>query len=294
MTRIPVLISAKELVKRLGSSSNTRLLDCSWYLPSQRAQGKDARQEYDREHIAGARFFDIDACSAPNTPYEHMLPTAEHFDEFVSALGISNEHHVTVYDNNSQFGLFSAPRVWWMFRMFGHDSVSVLNGGLPAWKALDQPVTDKMDPATRGTYKSTEFRGHLLKSFEDMVENIESRKFQTMDARSAGRFKGEAPEPRADVKPGHMVGALSVPFSDVLLPEGKGMKSPEELVKTFSSAGLDLDGPITATCGSGITACVLALAAHEAGKTDVAVYDGSWLEFYLRSKPQHKVNVPNE
>ncbi|XP_004456439.1 3-mercaptopyruvate sulfurtransferase [Dasypus novemcinctus] len=281
------LVSAQWVAEALRAprpEQPLQLLDASWYLPK---LGRDARREFEERHIPGAAFFDIDQCSDRSSPYDHMLPSAAHFAEYAGRLGVSAATHVVVYDASDQ-GLYSAPRVWWMFRAFGHSSVSLLDGGLRHWQRQGLPLSSgKSRPAP------AEFHAVLnpafLKTYEDIKENVESRRFQVVDARAAGRFRGTEPEPRDGIEPGHIPGTVNIPFTEFLTPEGLE-KSPEEIRRLFQEKKVDLAQPLVATCGSGVTACHVALGAYLCGKPDVPVYDGSWVEWYMRAKPEEVIS----
>lgn len=276
----------KDLLK--ANSSKYKILDASWHLPN---TGRKAALEFTEKHIPGALFFDIDECADKATDLPHMIPSPEVMEDYVGSLGITNDTHVIVYDNNSQFPLFSAQRVWWTFRLFGHNQISILEGGLPKWIAEDGPVTKEVTPVLRENFKA-KFNNHLVKSMDDIKRNLEKPEFQLVDARPEGRFKGISPEPRDDTKPGSIPNSLNIPFMSTMNLEERTMKSPEEIKKLFQDSGVDLDKPFVVSCGSGISACVLALAAHMIGKDDIAVYDGSWTEWYHRAPPHLKQNVP--
>ncbi|XP_053322049.1 thiosulfate sulfurtransferase-like [Spea bombifrons] len=258
-----------------------RVLDSSWYGPG----GKDARKEFAERHIEGASFFDLDRCSDRSSPYEMMLPGEAQFAKYVSGLGINNESHVVVYDCDSS-GMLYAPRVWWMFRLFGHNKVSVLDGGLKNWLRQGLPVTSQATDVKPEEFRSR-FNPSLLKTFEDVQENLAIRGFQLVDARSEGRFRGPEPKPGEGIEPGHIPGSVNLPFSSFLTADGYE-KSPAEIRQLFQEKGIDLTKPLTATCRRGVTACHLALASFLLGKEDTAVYDGSWSEWFHRAKPEHK------
>ncbi|OCT85562.1 thiosulfate sulfurtransferase isoform X1 [Xenopus laevis] len=272
---------------RSGSalSGTLRVLDASWHLPK---SGRDGWREYKERHIPGSYFFDIDACSDRTSPYDHMLPTADQFSEYTGRLGISNNNHIVVYDA-SDFGSYSAPRVWWMFRIFGHPQVSVLDGGLKAWLKEGHAINSGKEPRPQPAEFRTQFNSSLVVGHEDMVENIEKKIFQMVDARVEGRFRGLEPEPREGIEPGHISGAMNVPFPSFLTAEGYE-KSPDEIRRLFHEKGVDLSKPMVATCGSGVTACHVALAAFLCGKEDVSIYDGSWVQWYMRAKPEDVIS----
>lgn len=239
-------------------------------------------------------FFDIDDCADKSTQLSHMLPKPSEFENYVGRLGINSDTHVIVYDNNDKFPLFSAQRVWWTFRVFGHDRVSVLEGGFRKWCAENNPVTDAVENVPAEKFKAA-FRPNLVKSFEDIEKNqFMAKAFTLVDARPAGRFEGTAPEPRPDVKPGCIPDSLNLPFMDVMDLDQQTFCSREELERIFKQKGIDLTKPIISSCGSGISACLVALAAYVCGKEDVPVYDGSWTEWYKRAKPEQMKNVPTD
>ncbi|XP_038612343.1 3-mercaptopyruvate sulfurtransferase [Tachyglossus aculeatus] len=281
------LVSAKwvaEALRSPGTGQRVQLLDASWYLPKLK---RDPQKEFEDRHIPGAAFFDIDLCSDRTSPYDHMLPTAQSFAEYAGKLGVGGDTHVVVYDASEQ-GLFSAPRVWWMFRAFGHRAVSLLDGGLRNWQREGRPLG-----SGRGRPVPAEFHATLdpafVKSYEDIKENVESRQFQVVDARASGRFRGTEAEPREGIEPGHIPGSLNMPFTDFLTEQGLE-KSPEELRGLFREKKVDLSQPLVATCGSGVTACHVALAAYLCGKPDVAIYDGAWVEWFMRARPEDVVS----
>lgn len=248
------------------------ILNGSWHMPAEKRQ---PQQEHVQQHIPGAVFFDIDAISDASSPYPHMLPDAERFAAAVSALGISNSSQIVVYDST---GLFSAARVWWMFRAFGHETVRVLDGGLPKWLAEGKPVEHGEQQPAYGQFRAV-FRPERVRTIEQMQRNLDTHAEQVVDARAAGRFNGSEPEPRPGLRSGHIPGSFNVPFRECTLPPYHTLKSPRELRAVFEAHGLDLSRPLTASCGSGVTACVLALALFELGVTEVPVYDGAWAEW---------------
>ncbi|XP_067325315.1 3-mercaptopyruvate sulfurtransferase isoform X1 [Anolis sagrei] len=281
------LVSAKWVSEAIKSSQPglaVRLLDASWYLPKMK---RDPRIEFEERHIPGAAFFDIDQCSDRASPYDHMLPTAGDFAEYVGKLGVSNDSHVVVYDASDQ-GLFSAPRVWWMFRIFGHDAVSLLDGGLKNWLREGYPVSSGKSRSAPAEFHASLDKS-MVKTHKDIKENIESRHFQVVDARAAGRFRGVEPEPREGIEPGHIPGSVNIPFTDFLTEEGLE-KSPEKIQSLFQEKKVDLSKPLVATCGSGVTACHVALGAYLCGKPDVAIYDGAWVEWFMRARPEHIIS----
>ncbi|XP_010669991.2 thiosulfate/3-mercaptopyruvate sulfurtransferase 1, mitochondrial isoform X1 [Beta vulgaris subsp. vulgaris] len=269
-----------------------KVVDASWYMPDEQ---RNPIQEYQVAHIPGALFFDVDGIADRTTNLPHMLPSEEAFSAAVSALGIENKDGVIVYDGK---GIFSAARVWWMFRVFGHDRIWVLDGGLPRWRASGYDVESsassdailKASAASEAIEKvyqgqqagpitfQTAFQPHLVWTLDQVRNNIEQKTHQLVDARSKARFDGTAPEPRKGIRSGHVPGSKCVPFPKVLASSGT-LLSGDELKEKFEQEGISLDQPIVTSCGTGVTACVLALGLHRLGKNDVAVYDGSWTEW---------------
>ncbi|KAM4689096.1 thiosulfate sulfurtransferase-like [Discoglossus pictus] len=272
---IQALVSSSCLSEALQTQPSLRILD---------VQGdKDAQKEFAERHIPGASFFDMEQCKDQTSPYEMMLPSVSNFAKYVGNLGINNQSHVVVYDS----GMLYAPRVWWMFRVFGHDNVSVLDGGIKNWMKLGLHVTSEETKVKPETFQA-ELNPSLLKSFEDIQENISSKKFQLVDARSEARYRGPEPKPGEGIEPGHIRGSVNLPFYKFVSKNGRE-KSAYELRLLFSEKGIDLNKPLTATCYRGISACQVALACFLLGKEDTAVYDGAWCEWYRRAKPEHKV-----
>lgn len=234
---------------------------------------EDTRANYREAHIPGAPFFDIDKIAAPDSSLPHMMPDAEGFAEGVSALGIGNDCKVVVYD---QHGIYSAPRAWWMFRAFGHDDVSVLDGGLPKWRSEERPVTHEI-PKPAAQPFAAKLRPELLRLVDQVNANIANGGEQVVDARGAGRFNGTEPESRPGLRSGHIPNSLNVPYANIV--EEGTMVSADLLQRAFDVGEVDRSKPITTTCGSGITACILALGLFLIGRNDVAIYDGSWTEW---------------
>ena len=264
------LVTTEWLAKELGAP-DLRVLDGTWHMPQLK---RDPRAEFAQAHIPGAAFFDIDAIADHSTTLPHMLPDAATFARAVGALGVGSGDRVVVYDVR---GVISAARVWWTLRAFGHDAVAVLDGGLRKWRAEGRPVeTGAPAPAARA-FKATA-RPELVRDLAAMRANIASRAAQVLDARSAGRFAGTEPEPRAGLRGGHIPGSLNLPYDSLYRADGT-LKPPGELRAALQGAGLDLARAVVTTCGSGVTASVLALALYLVGRRDVAVYDGSWSEW---------------
>jgi len=248
-----------------------RVLDGSWHMPQTH---RDARGEFLAAHLPGAAFFDIDGIADHSNPLPHMLPTPEVFAEAVGALGVGTGDRVVVYDTR---GVVSAARVWWTFRAFGHDAVAVLDGGLPKWKAEGRPLESGEPEPVRRVFHATP-RPSVVRDLAAVRDNLTTRREQVLDARSAGRFTASEPEPRAGLRGGHIPGSLNLPSDTLVRPDGT-LLPPGDLRKRFEAAGIDLTRPVTTTCGSGITASVLAFALHLLGHPRVAVYDGSWTEW---------------
>jgi thiosulfate/3-mercaptopyruvate sulfurtransferase len=264
------LVTTEWLAKHLGAA-DLRVVDGTWHMPQ---AGRDARAEFETAHIPGAVFFDIDAIADRTTPLPHMLPGAEAFAAAVGALGIGSGDRVVVYDVR---GVVSAARVWWTFRAFGHDAVAVLDGGLRKWQAEGRPV-ERGRPAPAPRAFDARLRPELVRGLDAMRANVASRAAQVLDARSAGRFTGTEPEPRAGLRGGHIPGSRNLPYETLYRPDGT-LKPPDELRAAIVAAGIDLHHPIVTSCGSGVTASVLALALYLVGRRDAAVYDGSWSEW---------------
>jgi thiosulfate/3-mercaptopyruvate sulfurtransferase len=268
------LVSAEWLKAELGKPDLV-VLDATWFLPT---ENRDGRAEYLAGHIPGARFFDIDAMSDPDSDLPHMLPTAGRFARLVGALGIGNADRVVAYDAK---GIASAPRAWWMFRVFGHEKVAVLDGGLPAWRAAGGPIETGEPPPPAPKRFVPAFRAGLVAGFGDLIRPILNRDLprpRIVDARAKGRYDGTAPEPRPGLRSGHIPYSDNLPYTELLTPEGR-LADPDTLRRRLAEVGVDGSEPVVFTCGSGVSACVLALAAARLGLPDAAVYDGSWSEW---------------
>ncbi len=270
------LVSTDWLAQNIGDPA-LRIVDATWFLPN---VGRSGGEEFEAGHLPGAVFWDIDAISDDESGLPHMLPDGLEFAAVMKSLGIVDATQVIVYDAH---GLMTAARPWWMLRYFGHDDVAVLDGGLPKWRAEGRAIeTGAAEfPAARGRFTPRP-RPHLVRALDQVRRIVAAGGEQILDARSAGRFAGAEPEPRPNCRAGHMPGALSLPFNRLLDADSKCVLAPEALREMFDDAGLDIDRPVTTSCGSGVTACVLALGLHLIGHDQVAVYDGSWSEWGTR------------
>ncbi len=267
------LVSTEWLAQHMDAP-DVRIVDATWFMPG---AGRDARAEYNTCHIPGAVYFDIDDIADSDSPLPHMLPSAEKFSSRMRKLGLGDGNRIAVYDANG--GFMAAQRVWWTLRVFGHDDVCVLDGGLPKWLAEERAVED-LPPAPMQKHFSAIMNNTLVRSRDQVLSNLETSREQIIDARSSERFVGSVAEPRPGVRSGCIPGSLNVPFQQVVDMVNHGcMRSADEIHAAFQNAGVDLSKPIVTSCGSGVTASVLAFALHLIGCDDVAVYDGSWSEW---------------
>ncbi len=266
------LVSTEWLHEHLGDV-RVKVVDATWHLPG---DPRDPRADYLRARIPGAVFFGIDEICDRSSELPHMAPPPAQFALQIGELGIGGEDQVVVYDD---VGLSSAARVWWTFRLFGHGRVFVLDGGLPKWRAEGRPI-EHGTPATPAPGNFEVLMAHpvLVASLDDVRDALRGGDVQVLDVRSSGRFRGEAAEPRPGVRSGHMPGAFNLPVGDLLSADGR-LRPAGELIDRFLAAGIDLERPITTSCGSGVTASTAALALARIGRWDVAVYDGSWSEW---------------
>ena len=265
-----LLVSTDWLAAHLDAP-DVRVLDGSWHMP---AAGRDPRAEYAAAHIPGAQFFDVDEISDTRSSLPHMAPPLEKFVARMRAMGIGDGHRVVVYDT---LGLFSAARVWWLFRLFGKSDVAVLDGGLPKWRAEGRPVEDTA-PVARDRHFTARRDASLVRDVTQVAASTKLGSPQIVDARAPERFRGEVAEPRPGLRSGRIPGSRNVPFGATINADGT-MKSPEELRAVFEAAGVDVDKPVITSCGSGVTAAVLNLALERLGNRSHALYDGSWAEW---------------
>jgi thiosulfate/3-mercaptopyruvate sulfurtransferase len=262
------LVTTQWLAENLG---DILIVDASWHLPSSK---RNAREEYVAKHIPGAVFYDLDAGASHDTTLPHMLPKAADFARDMKRLGVKNENLVVCYDS---VGLFSAARLWWMLKSFGHDKVRVLDGGLPKWEHEARALDSGAAPAANTIFRAT-LNPSNVRSLRQVAAALRDGKAQIADARSGTRFRGEEPEPRAGVRPGHMPGAHNVHYASLLNADGT-MKKGDALRDAFEAAGIDLAKPVITSCGSGVTAAILSLGLAELGVTGGGLYDGSWAEW---------------
>jgi thiosulfate/3-mercaptopyruvate sulfurtransferase len=268
------MISTEQLAAELDAPDLV-VGDASWFMPG---TPRDARGEYAERHIPGAVFFDLDEVSDHSNPLPHMLPDPAEFAVQARRMGVEPGSRVVVYDSH---GLFSAPRVWWSFRVMGLERAFVLDGGLPKWIAEGRPVEAGWVQRPHGEFKA-HFDAGLVRGLDQVRAALEHEDEQLLDARSAVRFRGEEAEPREGLRQGHMPGAFNLPWASVVTADGR-LAEPEALRRAFAGAGVDLDRPITTTCGSGVSAAILALALARLGRWRTPVYDGSWSEWGARA-----------
>ncbi len=265
-------VSTEWLADRL-QAPDIVVVDASWYLPT---MNRNAAAEYAAGHIPGAVRFDIDTIADTSSGLPHMLPKPEAFSSAVRKLGIGDGSTIVIYDGA---GLFSAPRVWWTFRVFGARDVYILDGGLPQWKAEGRPLSDAV-PVRQPSHFTARLDHSMVRDAGDVKAALASGSAKVVDARPADRFRGDAPEPRPGVKSGHMPGAANVPFTQVV--DAGRLAAPDKLAAAFEAAGVDLDEPVITSCGSGVSAAILWLALETLGQHQLGLYDGSWAEWGSR------------
>ncbi|MFD1340828.1 3-mercaptopyruvate sulfurtransferase [Litorisediminicola beolgyonensis] len=264
------LVSTEWLARHL-KDPDLRVLDASWYLPD---MNRDAKAEYAEAHIPGARYVDIDDISDQRSDLPHMAPPIEKFMSRMRAMGVGDGHQVVVYDGA---GMFSAARIWWLFRLMGQFDVAVLDGGFPKWQREDRPTED-LAPVVRDRHMTVRRHAQMVRDVTQVSAASKLGDHEIIDARSPGRFRGEEAEPRPGMRAGHIPGSKNVHYATLFDADGT-MKEPQELKQVFEAAGVDLSKPAITTCGSGVTAAILSLAMERIGKTDHSLYDGSWSEW---------------
>lgn len=276
MTYPGPVVSTQWLSEHLGDLT-VRVVDATVHLPD---TGRNAREEYVAEHIPGALFFDLERIADPENPLPRKIPPRERFTQEVGALGIDNRTHLVAYDT---LGLYSAARVWWLFRHYGYDNVSVLDGGLKAWKAENRPVEagEAKAPAAKQFVPGEE--RNLLALWPDVLKASNERDTQILDARTAGRFAGTEQDRYPGTRPGHIPNSRNLYWANLLDPQTRKLLPADEIRTRLEKVGVEPDRPVTLTCGSGLTACILALGLHLTGRDDWRVYDGSWDEWGRRS-----------
>ena len=266
------LVSTDWLRKNL-INEDIKVLDCSWHIPSTNRSGKS---EFETCHIPGSIFFDIDDISDKNNPSPHMLLTGKVFSTIIGDLGISNNDHVVVYDS---LGIFSSPRVWWMFNFYGHSKVSILNGGFVKWlNEKKETESGKGKKYPKKKFHSIENKS-MVKNYNDIKKNISENVFQVIDARPKGRFNGTEPEPRKNLKSGSIPNSISMPWDTCIDSETKCFLEKDILKKKFKSLNINFDKPVVFSCGSGVAACVIGKAYEIISDKQIDIYDGSWSEW---------------
>ncbi|XP_071487479.1 thiosulfate sulfurtransferase-like [Diadema antillarum] len=282
---VPPLVDPSWLSTRVlagEGSAPIRVIDVTW-----NPHGRPGRDYYQESHIPGSLFFDLEECRLRQSPYRVTLPPAAEFADYVSELGIGNDTHVVVYEHDPVYGSKTATRVWWMFRVFGHDRVSILDGGLGLWIKQGHPTTSEEPPQEpRGVKFRAEFRKNLVKSYEDVLRDLKEGVGQLLDTRPPHWFDGSRQSLWPNLQLGTITGSSHLPFTKLLHEESSTFKSADEIRAIFSAGGIDLFRPLTTTCNVGVTACIVAMGAFLLGREDVAVFDGSWDEFSQRAAPE--------
>ncbi len=282
---LPAAVSTDWLAARLGTPG-IRVVDASWYLPG---TARDAAAEYRTGHIPGAVFFDLDEISDQQSSLPHMLPSPADFASDMARLGLSDSDTLVVYDGSG--ANLSAGRVWWTFRTFGHERVTVLDGGMGKWRAEQRPIEEGSVSLPPGRFTATLNAG-AVRDLAAVRANIVDRSEQLVDVRSRGRFAGVEPEPRPGLRAGHVPGSINLPFTELVSRDGT-LLTPEALRRRLLEAGVDLSRPVVATCGSGTSAGALVLALRSIGHTQTAVYDGAWSEWGARADTPVEPHTPD-
>ncbi|MDD9976861.1 MAG: 3-mercaptopyruvate sulfurtransferase [Boseongicola sp.] len=271
MSDDPKTLVSTEWLEAHLSDPDLRIFDASWYLPDMK---RDGRAEYEKSHIPGARYFDIDDISDHRSDLPHTVPPVEKFMSRMRAMGVGDGHQVVAYDGA---GLFSAARVWWLFRLMGKTDVAVLDGGFRKWTAEGRPVDDN-PPVIRDRHMTVQRQNQLVRDVTQVAAASKLADHDIVDARSPARFRGEEAEPRPGLRSGHIPGSKNVHYATLLQSDGT-MKPVDELRAVFEAAGVDLKKPVITSCGSGVTAAVLSLALERIGHRNHSLYDGSWAEW---------------
>lgn len=274
------LVETEWLAERLNAP-DIAVIDATLYLPT---VPRNSYEEYRNAHIPGAIFFDIEELSDATNPMPHMLPAPEKFASRVKAMGIGDGTKVIAYDTQN---MSSAARAWWMFRVMGHDDVAILNGGFGKWRRENRPVEAVEPPRRAERHFSIRKNASLVRDLHDVKALLGSPRVQIVDARSAGRFAGSEPEPREVPRQGHIPGSKNLPYTELVNGDGT-FKPAEEIAAAFAARGIDVNQPVVASCGSGVTACVIAFGLAQLGKQNTAVYDGSWTEWSASDAPIEK------
>jgi thiosulfate/3-mercaptopyruvate sulfurtransferase len=264
------LVSTEWLATHL-EAPDVRVVDATWFLPG---SDRSARAEHEAAHIPGAVFFDLDAVCEPKGLHPHMVPSAAKFSSRVRKLGLGDGNRIVVYDDNR---FFASARVWWLFRLMGHDEILVLDGGLAKWRAESRPLTD-LPTRPKERHFTVRQNNLLHRELDQMRANLTGKREQVVDARSAGRFHAHEPEPREGLRSGHIPGSRNLHYAQLVAEDGT-LKPAAELRSLFAGAGVDLGQPVTTSCGSGVSAALLNLALFELGMRNAALYDGSWAEW---------------
>ena len=272
MTDINLFIEPDDLKLKINKNKNIKILDATFYLPD---SGLNAEKEYNDKHITGAVFFDINKIADPQNSLPHMIPSKEIFSEMMKNLGLNNDDEIIIYDNSS---ILSSARAWFLLRYFNHNKIFILKGGIKNWLKHNGMITSDLTVINKGNFTAQNEKKDLIKSLSNMIELSNKNDQLILDARSYNRYLGTAKEPRPGLPSGHIPNSKSLPSSDLINKDGI-LKNEEELKVIFNNNEISQDDSIIATCGSGVSACVISLALFTLGKFDVPIYDGSWTEW---------------